>query len=253
MGLDRGRPMSGGRRPALQRVCSGIALIIFLAMSVYLLVALVLALSDQGEPTNAPVPMVGAIPVYPNWYQAQEVLTAASWSGIVYPVAAVFYGVALLSAVVARTTPGRHPGGARAEADAAPRPSDRGRRRVAPGDSDDLCVLGAQLRILHVSVSVAQLFRLTPREMIGHSLEDFVAPGERSRLVPLLMAALADSGEAQGATIGMRQRDDAVTRVALTCRAATEAEACVGGALILAMRALPEGTGLEEQLAAIWY
>ncbi len=254
-GLDSVRPGSGGRRPALQRVCSGIAAIIFLAMSGYLLVALVVALSDQGEPTDAPVPMIGAIPVYPDWYQAREVLTAASWSAIAYPVAAVFYGVALLSAVVARRRRGRHPGTSttRGKADAAPRPSDGGRRGPAPGDADDLCVLGARLRILHVSVSVAQLFGVSPREMIGHALEGFVAPGERSSLVSLLMAAMVDSGEPQRATIGMRQADDAVAPVAVTCRAATEAEAGAGGTLILTMRALPEGGRLDDQLAAIWY
>jgi hypothetical protein len=111
----------------------GIAFVIFAVASAYLVLELVIALSAQGEPTSAVAPFTGAEVVYPIWYQAAEFLDAARIAIVAYPIAAVLYGLALLTSMPGRAAPVEHPRlpavVPAAEAEAAPRVEASRRRR----------------------------------------------------------------------------------------------------------------------------
>jgi PAS domain-containing protein len=237
----------------LRKGFGGIAVVIFLAMSGYLLLELVIALSDQGQPTGAVVPVTDANPTYPDWYQAPDVLTALSVALVVYPVAAVFYGIGLLAGYLGREAP--QPARPMPP-DLAVEPSPAAQRQVTrtlAEPIEEACILDGDLVIRSVSTPMARLFGLTPREMIGLSAEIFIAPRDVSAFASLLLAAHGDSGQVLASTMGIRLPDDTILPVDVTCRVAREAANVGLGALALTFHALSERGQLDNKLAAIWY
>jgi PAS domain-containing protein len=245
-------------------------------MSAYLILELVVALSDQGQMTDAPVPMTNANPVYPDWDHAPGFLAALSLSLLVYPVAAVFYAIAVLMGYAGRPRPeppprtlpepvAAVPVAAVPEArfaEAGPPLADAGgaapfaagaEPEIDGSIVEDVCILDADLRIRYVSAPIAQLFGRTRTEMIGLALPSFIAPYDVSKLAALLLAAHSDRTRAAGSTIGIRLPDETIVAIDLSCRAASEASGDSPGTIVLTMRPLSERGRLDDQLTAIWY
>jgi hypothetical protein len=242
-------------------------------MSAYLLLELVVALSDQGQMTDAPVPMTNANPVYPVWDQAPGFLTALSCSLIVYPVAMAFYAIALVAGYVGRPRPEPpprmlpEPAAAVPEvrpAEVVPPPAEAEVETAVPvaivaeaeidrSIVEDVCILGADLRIRYVSAPIAQLSGRSRTEMIGMALPSIVAPYDVSKLAALLLAAHSDRTRAAGSTIGIVQPDGTIMPIDLSCRAASEAAGDSPGTIVLTMHRVSERGRLDDQLTAIWY
>jgi PAS domain-containing protein len=240
-------------------------------MSAYLILELVVALSDQGQMTDAPVPMTNANPVYPDWDHAPGFLGALSLSLLVYPVAAVFYAIAVLTGYAGR--PRREPPPRKLPEPVAAVPEARfAEAGPPPADADvvaplavaaateidrsiveDVCILGADLRIRYVSAQIARLFGRTRTEMIGLALPSFIAPYDVSKLAALLLAAHSDRARAAGSTIGILLPDKTIAAIDLSCRAASEAAGDSPGTVVLTMHPLSERGQLDDQLTAIWY
>jgi PAS domain-containing protein len=232
----------------------GIAFVIFAVASAYLVLELVIALSAQGEPTSAVAPFTGAEVVYPIWYQAAEFLDAARIAIVAYPIAAVFYGIAMLTRMTGRAAPVEHPRlpAVMPEAETIPRVEDA----VVPATTDvidDLCVVSADRRIQHITPHTARLFGLTPPDMLGQSLEVFLSPADLPKLDALLAAAYADRPRAFATTVGVLLPDGAVAPMDITCSADVDDAMASPGTTILMIRPFSDRGRLDDQLAALWY
>lgn len=76
---------------AFARLMRRLAHLIFWLMSAYLLVALLIALSDQGQPTGELVVTNQAPALYPIWYQDADLLNAGKLGIFLYPAAILLY------------------------------------------------------------------------------------------------------------------------------------------------------------------
>jgi hypothetical protein len=229
------------------------ALVIFMVSSAYLVLELVIALSGQGEPTGAVAPFTGAQVIYPNWYQAPEFLDAAWVALVAYPVALIFYGIAAFVVMAGRATLEEQ---SRMPLDVPGPESTAGSDGIivpANEASDDLCVVSTDRRIQHITLSAAGLFGLTPRDMLGQSLEAFLSPIDLPKLDALVAAAYADQPQAFATTVGVILPDAAVAPVDITCRAGVGGGAAGAGTAVLTIRPLSERGRLDDQLAALWY
>ena len=186
--------MDGGLSAGARGIFRSIAFMIFMVSSAYLVLELVIALSAQGEPTGAVAPFSGAEAVYPNWYQAPEFLDAAWVALVAYPVAGIVYGIGMLAGWALGSGVPEQP-----RLPVQPlRPPDPGVSHPDDGlvpavtAIDDLCVVGADRRIRHITLPTARLFGLTPLDMMGRSLEGFLSPADLPKLDALVAAAYAD-------------------------------------------------------------
>jgi hypothetical protein len=245
--------MGDGFGSYLRKAFGGIAVVVSVAVSAYLLAVLVVALSDQGQPTGALVPVTDANPVYPEWYRAPAFLTAVSVALNLYPIAAVCYGIGRLCGYLGWRRPdadARMP----PEAPTEPAPDDtEDRHRPTAGPAGDHCILGADLAVRHISPPMAGLFGLTPREMIGRSAETFIAPRDASNFAALLLAAHRQSGQTLTTTLLVQQPDDRLVPLDVTCCVAMDTATAELGTLVLSFQALSERSRLDNQLAALWY
>jgi PAS domain-containing protein len=245
--------MDGGVSAGLRGVCRSIAFVFFMATSAYLLLELVIALSAQGEPTGAVAPFTGGEIIYPNWYQAPEFQDALRIAILAYPAAAIVYGIGMVAGLIGRLAPREHPRMAAASPSSETRPvADETPPPVAE-TLDAVCVVSANRRIQHIAASTARLFGLTPRDMLGRSLEVFLAPLDLPKLDALVAAAYADSPRAFTATIGILLPEAAILPVDITCRAAMRDAGGSPGATVLTMRPVAERGQLDDRLAALWY
>jgi PAS domain S-box-containing protein len=246
--------MDSGVTAQVPGLCRGIAFLIFTVTSAYLVLELVIALSAQGEPTTALAPFTGAEIVYPMWYQAAEFLDAVRIAMIAYPVTAVFYGLAMLTRLGAQAAPVEQP---RLPA-VAPVPEAMTSVEAAilpatPEAIDDLCVVSADRQIQHITPSTARLFGLTPADMLGQSLEVFVAPVGLPKLDALVAAAYADRPRAFATTVRIILADGVVVPVDITCSAEVDGVMAGPGTAILMIRPFSDRGRLDDQLAALWY
>ncbi len=245
--------MGGGVSARVRSVFRGIAVMIFMVTSAYLVLELVIALSAQGEPTGAVAPFTGAEVVYPMWYQAPEFLDAAWVALIAYPVAAVVYGIGMLAGLAARAVAAEQP---RMPADLpVPETEASPEDAVMPASepTDDICVVSADRRIQHITPSTARLFGQTPRDMLGQSLEAFISPVDLPKLDALIAAAYADRPRAFSTTIGIFLPEAVIAPVDITCQAGEDGMMASPGATILTIRPFSERGRLNDQLAALWY
>jgi PAS domain S-box-containing protein len=212
----------------------GIAFVIFAVASAYLVLELVIALR----------------------YQAAEFLDAARIAIVAYPIAAVLYGLALLTSMPGRAAPVEHPRlpavVPAAEAEAAPRVE----AAVVPATTeviDDLCVISADRRIQHITPYTARLFGLTPQDLVGQPLEVFLSPADLPKLDALVAAAYADRPRAFETTVGVLLPDGAVAPMEITCSADVDDAMASPGTTILIIRPVSDRGRLDDQLAALWY
>ena len=245
--------MDSGVSARTRGVFRTVALVIFMVTSAYLVLELVIALSAQGEPTGAVAPFTGAQVVYPDWYQAPEFLDAARVALLAYPVAALFYGIALMVAWIVR---GRRPEQPRMlpdlpATDGMTAPEAAAISAAEPVDED--CIVRADRKIAAITLTTARLFGLAPRDMVGRSLELFLSPVDLPKLDALVAAAYADRPRAFATTVGILLPDAVVAAVDFTCRAGEQGAASVSGAIILTIRPFSERGRLDDQLAALWY
>jgi PAS domain-containing protein len=246
--------MDGGVSARTRGVFRNVAFMIFMAISAYLVLELVIALSAQGEPTGAVAPFTGAEVVYPTWYQASEFLDAAWVALIAYPVAALFYGMGMLAGWAGRASLLEQP--RMLPELAVPESLVASHAAVVPAAAetiDDLCVVSADRRIQHITPATARLFGLTPRDMMGQSLEIFLSPADLPKLDALVAAAYADRPRAFATTIGILLPEAVVAPVDITCRTDEDGIALSPGATILTIKPVSERGRLDDQLAALWY
>ena len=248
--------MDGGLSAGARGIFRSIAFMIFMVSSAYLVLELVIALSAQGEPTGAVAPFSGAEAVYPNWYQAPEFLDAAWVALVAYPVAGIVYGIGMLAGWALGSGVPEQP-----RLPVQPlRPPDPGVSHPDDGlvpavtAIDDLCVLGADRRIRHITLPTARLFGLTPLDMMGRSLEGFLSPADLPKLDALVAAAYADPPRAFATTVGILLPEALVAPVDITCRAGVD-EGILGsnGTTVITIRPFSERGRLDDQLAALWY
>jgi hypothetical protein len=246
--------MDSGLTAQVTGVFRSIAFILFMVTSAYVVVELVIALSAQGEPTGAVAPFTGAEIVYPMWYQAAEFVDAAQIALVTYPVAAVCFGIGLLARLAGKASPAEQP--------RLPTELPVVQTPIAPDDAvvpataetvDDLCVVSADRRIQHITPSTARLFGLTPREMVGQSLEVFLSPTDLPKLDALVAAAYADRPRAFATTVGILLPEALVAPVDITCSAEVDGVTVGPGTAILTIRPFSDRGRLDDQLAALWY
>jgi hypothetical protein len=245
--------MEDGLSARARNVFRSIAFMVFMVTSAYLVLELVIALSAQGEPTGAVAPFTGAELVYPNWYQAPEFLDAVSVALVAYPVAALFYGIGMFAGWAGRMNappPTRLP-------PELPAPESATAAKDAPVSAarttEDVCVISADRRIQQIAPFTASLFGLTPRVMVGQSLEVFLSPVDLPKLDALIAAAYADRPRAFATTVGILLPDAVVAPVDITCSASVDGGVTGPGTAILTVRPFSERGRLDDQLAALWY
>jgi hypothetical protein len=244
--------MHGGVSAGVRRVFRSIAVMIFMVTSTYLLLELVIALSAQGQPTGAVAPFAGAVEIYPNWYQAPELLDAAWVAMVAYPVAVVCYGIATVAGLLGRVVPAEPP----PVSPDLPQPPAPAPEEAAVPEAEtilDPCIVSGDRRIEHIAPATARLFGLTPQDMTGRSLESFLVPGDLPKLAALVAAAYADRPRAFAATIDILLPEAAVAPVEITCRAGVDDPAASPGPTIITIKPGSERGRMDDQLAALWY
>lgn len=234
----------------------------FWLMSAYLALTLVIALSEQGQPTDDLAVSTQAPALYPIWYQNPALQTAASLGFVVYPAAAF----ALLLARLTRRRPrtaesapetglaetglaeGLPPlAGEKAPAPAAGPPAPR-----APSlrDPATLCSLDSGFVIRGIGAAAADLFALTPAALIGRPLPPLLMPQDLPRLQQAVLASQADPLHPVSIAVGLRQPDGTALPTQAECHLRLEAE---GMQIVLRLQPLLERGPLGDQLAALWY
>jgi len=244
--------MDGGVSAGVRRVFRSIAFMIFMVTSAYLLLELVIALSAQGQPTGAVAPFAGAVEIYPNWYQAPELLDAAWVAMVAYPVALLFYVIATVAGLLGRVIPAEQP---RVPPELPQPPISGAEDAVVPAAETilDPCIVSGDRRIEHIAPATARLFGLTPQDMTGRSLESFLSPADLPKLDALVAAAYADRPRAFAATMGILLPEAAVAPVEITCRAGVDDLSASPGTTIITIKPSSERGRVADQLAALWY
>ncbi len=247
------KPMEEGLSARIRIVFRSIAFLIFMVTSAYLLLELVIALSAQGEPTGAVAPFTGAEVVFPIWYQAPEIFDAARFAIVAYPVAAVFYGIGVVAHLAGQARLEEQP--------RMPVPPPVPSAVIAPEAAivpaveiiEELCVVTPDRRIQHITPATARLFGLTPRDMLGQSLEGFILPADLPKIDALVAAAFAERPRAFATTVGVLLPEAAAASVDITCSAAVDPAVARPGTTIFTIRPSSDRGRLDDQLAALWY
>ena len=245
--------MEHGLSARVRIVFRSIALMIFMVTSAYLLLELVIALSAQGEPTGAVAPFTGAEVLFPIWYQAPEFLDATQFAMVAYPVAAVFYGIGIIAHLARQARLEEQP--------RMPVELPSPEAIIAPDHAvvpaveiiEELCVVNADRRIEHITPSTARLFGLRPQDMLGRSLESFIAPGDLPKVDALVAAAFADRPRAFATTVSILLPEEGVASADITCSAGVEGGIISPGTTVFTIRPSSDRGRLDDQLAALWY
>jgi len=237
----------------LARALRRTAFLIFWLMSAYLVLVLLIALSDQGQMTGELAATNQAPSLYPMWYAAPDVLDAARLGIILYPIAAVAFLIASLISFAARADdpvagermpelPPESPPPAPEE-----RPPMPATRLRAPGT---LCILDQMFVIQAIGADAADLFGLGPAQLVGHPILPLVVPVDAGRLQEAVLVAHANPGRPIPLDIGIRQPDETVLKVQAECHAQAGSR---GPETLLRLLPLPERGPVNDQLSAIWY
>lgn len=236
----------------------------FWLMSAYLALTLVIALSEQGQPTDDLAVSTQAPALYPIWYQNPALQTAASLGFVVYPAAAFALLLARLTRRRPRTAESAPETGLAETGFAeAPPPlaGDESPARVrtaslpasqAPSlrDPATLCSLDSGFVIRGIGAAAADLFALTPAALIGRPLPPLLMPQDLPRLQQAVLASQADPLHPVSIAVGLRQPDGTALPTQAECHLRLEAE---GMQIVLRLQPLLERGPLGDQLAALWY
>lgn len=244
---------------SMARLLRRIGYLIFWLMSAYLAVTLMIALSNQGQPTGELAASNQAPAFYPIWYQDQDLQAAARIGVFVYPLAALSLLLAALASLGhrQRTQADMGMGGlvpVEAGAGAAPPPSQpapattpRARGLRAPGT---LCTLDPMFVIRSIGADAADLFGLPPTALVGRPILPLVLPQDAARLQQAALAAHAEPGQPVPLLIGLRQPDGTALPTQAECHARTGPE---GPQTVLRLLPASERGSLDDQLSAVWY
>ncbi|WP_459673203.1 PAS domain-containing protein [Acidisoma sp. 7E03] len=228
---------------------------LFWVMSGYLALMLVIALSEQGQPTDDLAVSAQAPGLYPVWYQNAGLQNAAQIGVFVYPVAAL----ALLLAAVLRGRAGqRAPVTAERLADwpapeadvAAVAASAAPPRATGLSDPATLCRVDRLLVIRGIGAEAADLFGVSPTALIGQPLLPQVMPQDAPRLQQAVAAVHAEPTRPVLLEIHVHQPDGTVLKVRVECHPRQGAE---GPETLLRLLPAAERGSLGDQLAAVWY
>lgn len=236
--------------------------------SAYLLLMVLLALSQQGRPTSDVFATNLGHLFYPAWYASPHVITAVKIAVLTYPAAALAYGIATLlsfgkpAAQVAFAPP---PDSLQpltlvtAQASivpppARPRTSDpmqgaplkaAGLSQAAENDAN-LCVLDLAFFIRSVSRGAASIIGLPSSTLQRRPFTNFVAPADVNQLHQTWDNLLRDPQTAITLRLRIRRPDDAIAVVDATCRAGLGAEGRV-----ISMALAPVADEAEAALNAL--
>ena len=247
----------------LARVLRRIAFLIFWLMSAYLVVMLVIALSNQGQMTGELAASNQAPSLYPMWYGAPDVLDAARLGIILYPIAAVAFLIASLISFSTRApardaeeriaeTRSEGPPLVPEEQPAAPVANPRAPGPRAPGlrAPGTLCTLDERLVIQAIGADAADLFDLSPAQLVGRPILPLVMPLDAGRLQEAVRMAHAHPDRPVPLEIGLRQPDETAFKVEASCHAQSGAR---GPQTVLRLLPVSERGSVEDQLSALWY
>lgn len=247
----------------LARLLRRTAFLIFWLMSAYLVVTLVIALSNQGQMTGELAATNQAPGLYPMWYEAPDVLDAARLGIILYPIAAAAFLVASLVSFATRPSEAgereRLPRmvtdnlpSAAADRPAVPENSPRAPdlRALGRGAPGALCVLNQMFVIQTIGADAADLFGLAPAQLVGRPFLPLVMPLDAARLQEAALAAHARPSRPVPLELGLRQSDETVLKVQAECHAEAGSR---GPETVLRLQPVSERGSLDDQLSAIWY
>jgi hypothetical protein len=242
----------------LARLLRRIAFLIFWLMSAYLVVMLVSALSDQGQMTGELAASNQAPGLYPMWYAAPDVLDAAQLGIILYPIAAVAFLVASVISFAARA-PARDaamrvadmraagPPLVPEETPAMRAPNLRAAGLRAPGT---LCTLDDKFVIQAIGADAADLFDLSPAQLVGRPILPLMMPTDAAKLQDAARAVHAHPERSVPLEISLRQPDETVLKVQAQCHAQSGARE---PHTVLRLLPVSERGSVEDQLSALWY
>lgn len=238
--------------------------------SAYVLLMLLIALTDQGEPTGAFNGADFSQLFYPAWYANPNVVTAVRLAVVAYPSAALAYGLALLLSYAAtdRPMPPRlysashrttsSPSGGLGEP-LAHTPSsgpsmERGPEAPAGTDHienpDYLCILDTAFLIRAISRNAAAIIGFAPDALLHRPFTNFVMAADIAQLHAASDRLIDDPQAVIGLHLHIRHPDEMVVEADVICRAGLGADG-----RIISMTLIPrsERGPLSDQLAAIWY
>lgn len=241
----------------LARLLRRTAFLIFWLMSAYLVVMLVIALSNQGQMTGELAATNQAPDLYPMWYEAPDVLDAARLGIILYPLAALAFLTARVVRFAARPPDEDHrermaglraASAAAAAEDSSAMPVTKLRASLrAPGA---LCTLDEMFVIESIGAAAAELFDLSPAQLVGRPILPLVMPLDAERLREAVRIAHAHPGQTVALELGLRQPDETVLPIRGECHAQSGPR---GPQTALRLSAVSERGSVDDQLSALWY
>lgn len=238
--------------------------------SAYLLLMLLIALTDQGEPTGAVNGATLSQLFYPVWYANPDLITAVRLAVLAYPFAALAYGLGLLLSYAAtdRPVPPRlyadAPAGTPSlvadpvDPVAAGLPTGSAVKpfpvRHAATDlvenPDYLCILDTAFLIRAISRNAAAILGFAPEALLQRPFTNFVTAADIAQLHATNDRLTQDPQAVIGLSLHIRHPDEIVVEAEAICRAGLGADG-----RIISMMLMPrsERGPLSSQLAAIWY
>jgi hypothetical protein len=256
-----------------------IAIGLFWLTSAYLLLMLLIALSDQGEPTGAVSANNPSQLLYPAWYANEGLIGALKLAALAYPAAAIVFGLGSLIIYSAskpdvppRTMPPSAPTDEDFFVDWPPATPASGKPAASPAlddgpphspgrpdpihpqrpdRPDDLCILDSGFVLRSVGRHAAALLGAsTPEMLVRRPFTAFMFPEE----IPALRAAVAALQHDPQATIilplTLRHPDDIAVEAEAICRAGLGPD---GQVISLELRPRSTRGSIDDQLTAIWY
>lgn len=240
--------------------------------SAYVLLMLLIALTDQGQPTGA---LNGADLTqlfYPVWYANPDVITAVRLAVVAYPTAALAYGLAVLLSYAATDRPvpprlySEPPAGPQTQtpfgglgdpfaqsthAGPLPAPGPGAPAAIDQTDNPDyLCILDTAFLIRAISRNAAAILGFAPESLLHRPFTNFVMAADIAQIHATGDRLTQDPQAVIGLHLHIRHPDELVVEADAICRAGLGADG-----RIISMTLIPrsERGPLSSQLAAIWY
>jgi hypothetical protein len=235
--------------------------------SAYVLLMLLIALTDQGQPTGAFNGADLSQLFYPVWYANPDVITAVRLAVVAYPTAALAYGLAVLLSYAATDRPvpprlySEAPAGTPttfggladpfAPAGPLPEPGPGAPAAIDQTDNPDyLCILDTAFLIRAISRNAAAILGFAPEALLHRPFTNFVMAADIAQIHATSDRLTQDPQAVIGLHLHIRHPDEIAVEADAICRAGLGADG-----RIISMTLIPrsERGPLSSQLAAIWY
>ncbi|MCB8880205.1 PAS domain-containing protein [Acidisoma cellulosilytica] len=238
--------------------------------SAYVVLTLLIALTEEGRPTSAVFSTNLGELFYPEWYANPLVITAVKIAVLTYPAAALAYGIATLLSYARGEKPA--PMAVRSQpaalsfaglANAAPKPafwpmesafSETTAQPAAPRppaeqpeNPEYLCILDMAFFIRAISRNAASVLGLPPHALQRRPFTNFVLPADVSQLHSAWDRLLSDPQAVIALHLRLRHADDVTVEADAICRAGLGADG-----RIISMTLMPraEQGPIDDRLAA---